>query len=559
MKQNSTPATPGSDSGAGSQNATRRTVLLTAGLFGAAAVADTVLHTGSAGRSLISAREASLVSSARPAWLAGTTATPSNADWQALQNRLSTHHLVRPGQRDYNSAKELFDPMYDSLHPSGIAYCARPGDAAACISFATRFNMPLRVRSGGHSYAGWSSVNNGLIIDVTSMNGFHVGNGNVTVGAGVRLIDFYSGLAAHGKAVPGGSCPTVGIAGLAMGGGIGVLSRIYGLTSDCIQSLDVVTADGVTRTCTPSNNNRDLYWACRGGGGGNFGVATSFTFQTFNLSGLYLFGMSWNWRYAARVVNAWQNWAPHTPDALWANMHLSANTGGPPHIGAGGTFVGSRAALTQQIDKFLHMVGEPTSGPVGVYPNTYLQAMLAEAGCSNLPACHLPPAGSVQRSPWYAKSDFFSRPLNSSGINALLGGIEALGRVQGASHGNGSISFDCLGGKVNRVGPQDTAFVHRNALWVSQYYTDWTWPGSASGRANQYKWMTSFYNNLHPHADGQAYQNYIDPALKNWQQAYYGINYNRLQEVKTTYDKHKVFNFPQAIQPLSTRCAAPDC
>jgi FAD binding domain-containing protein/berberine-like enzyme len=569
MKQSSSPATPdsepdsepGSEPDAGPQNATRRKVLLAAGLVGAAAVADTYLdHGGAAARTLLRARDTSLVSSARPAWLAGPGSTPSDKEWQALQHKLSTDKLIRPGQRAYNGAKQLFDPMYDSLNPAGIAYCAKPADVAACISFVKSFKIPVRVRSGGHSYAGWSSLNNGLIIDVTAMNGLRVGNGSVTVGSGVRLIDFYAGLAAHGKAVPGGSCATVGIAGLALGGGIGVLSRIYGLTSDCIQSVDVVTADGSTLTCTPNNNHSDLYWASRGGGGGNFGVTTSFTFKTFDLSSLYIFSMSWNWRYANRVVGAWQSWAPHTPDALWANMHLSAATGGPPHVGAGGTYVGSRAALVQEIDKFLHMVGEPTAGPVGIYPNTYLQAMLAEAGCSNLPACHLPPAGNIPRSPWYAKSDFFSRPLDSTGISVLLRGIEDLGRVSGAYKGSGSISFDALGGKVNQVAASDTAFVHRNALWVSQYYTDWVWPGSAAGRANQYKWITSYYNSLHPHADGEAYQNYIDPALKDWQKAYYGNNYNRLQEVKTKYDKGKLFDFPQAIQPLSmTSCDGPAC
>jgi FAD/FMN-containing dehydrogenase len=102
--------------------------------------------------------------------------------------------------------------------------------------------------------------------------------------------------------------------------------------------------------------------------------------------------------------------------------------------------------------------------------------------------------------------------------------------------------------------------VHRDALWVSQYYTEWNWPGTSAGRTNQFNWMTSFYDSLHPHANGQAYQNYIDAYLKNWQSEYYGINYPRLQEVKTQYDKGRVFNFPQAIQPLSvSTCVSPDC
>jgi FAD/FMN-containing dehydrogenase len=559
MEQGSDMVTPGSDSGQG-RIASRRNVLLGAGVVAGAVAADLYLgQSGPARRAVSSARDSALVTSARPAWLAGPGSTPSDKDWLALQHKLSTDKLVRPGQRDYNTAKELFDPMYDTLTPAGIAYCGRPSDVAACISFCDSFTMPLRVRAGGHSYEGWSSLNNGLIIDVTAMSGFKVGDGNVTVGSGIRLIDFYSGLAAHGKAVPAGSCPTVGMAGLVLGGGIGVLARIYGLTCDNLESLDIVTADGSTLTCTPTNAHRDLFWASQGGGGGNFGVATSFTFKTHDLSSLYLFGYTWNWKYAARVVSAWQSWAPHAPDALWANMHLGANTGGAPGISAGGTYVGSRADLDRQLDQFLHLVGEPVTGQF-VASNTFLNAMLAEAGCKNLNSCHLPPVGTVKREPWFAKSDFFSKPLDSAGIDVLLRGIEALAKVKGAAGGNGSISFDALGGLVNRVGPQATAFVHRDALWVSQYYTDWTWPGSASGRTNQFNWMTSFYNSLHPHANGQAYQNYIDAHLKDWQSDYYGINYPRLQEVKTTYDKKRLFNFPQAIQPLTTStCAGPDC
>jgi FAD/FMN-containing dehydrogenase len=560
MKQRSDMVTPGPDSGDG-RIASRRNVLLAAGLFAGAAAADLYLgQSGSARGATPPLRDRALTTSARPVWLAGPASTPSDKDWLALQHKLSTDKLVRPGQADYNSAKVLFDPAYDSLRPAGIAYCAKPADVAACISFCTHFSMPLRVRAGGHSYEGWSSLNDGLIIDVTRMNGFKVGTGNVTAGAGTRLIDFYNGLAAHGKAVPAGSCPTVGLAGLTLGGGIGVLARIYGLTCDNLQSVDIVTADGATQTCTPTNNNKNLFWASQGGGGGNFGVATSFTFKTHDLTSLYLFGMSWDWKYAGRVVSAWQSWAPHAPDALWANMHLSAATGGPPHIGAGGTYVGSLTALNKLIDQFIHMVGVAPLSPVRPVPNTFLQAMLAEAGCSNYPSCHLPPAGTVQRVPWYAKSDFFSKPLDSAGINVLLRGIEGLAHVRGAAGGGGSISFDALGGVVNRVGLQDTAFVHRDALWVSQYYTEWNWPGTAAGRTNQFNWMTSFYDSLHPHANGQAYQNYIDAYLKNWQSEYYGINYPRLQEVKTQYDKGRVFNFPQAIQPLSvSSCVSPDC
>jgi FAD/FMN-containing dehydrogenase len=492
------------------------------------------------------------VASARRAWLFSPDTTPSNADWAALRRALSTNKLLMPGQSGYAFARELFSPQWDSLMPAGVAYCKTNADVAACISFVTKFALPVRMRCGGHSYGGWSSVTSGLIIDISEMKSMTVGASTVTVGAGMDLINFYSGLASRGKAVPGGSCPTVGIAGLTLGGGIGVLSRAYGLTCDNLQSLNVVTASGETLTCNQSKN-QPLYWASRGGGGGNFGVATSFTFGTHDLSNLVLFFASWPWSRAARVVSAWQSWAPHAPDALWSNLHLSANTGGAPSVGIGGSFVGSVAGARSQLDKLFSLVGVGPSSS-SVVQHTFLSAMLLEAGCATVPvhACDTPPGGNLPRVPFFAKSDIFTKPLSSAGISAVLSGVEHLQKVKGATGGAGSIAFDALGGAVNRVAPDATAFVHRNGLFLAQYYTSWTWPGSASGVAAQRGWIEGYYKAVHPFASGQAYQNYADPGLKNFEQAYYGANYGTLQFVKATYDPHQLFTFPQAIKPPVT-------
>jgi FAD/FMN-containing dehydrogenase len=532
----------------------RRDFLFATGTVGAALVAGGLLRPAVAAR-----RHATSAGtgSARPAWLYARDTAPSNADWNALRSKLSTHKLLRPGQSGYDFAKELFSPQFDSLRPAGLAYCKTNADVAACISFVSRFSLPVRARSGGHSYGGWSSVTGGLIIDISEMNSMRFGADTVTVGTGIDLIDFYAGLYGRRRAVPGGSCPTVGIAGLTLGGGVGVLSRIYGLTSDNLQSLDIVLADGTTATCNHSSN-RGLYWASRGGGGGNFGVATSFTFGTHNLSTIVLFAVGWPWSRARSVVKGWQTWAPHEPDALWSNMHLSAAFGGPPSIGVGGSYVGSLAGAHAELSKLFSLVGPPPSF-VSVVEHTFLSAMLLEAGCANVSvqACDTPPGGNLPRVPFFAKSDFFTRPLNAAGITALLGGIERLQGIRGAAGGAGSIAFDALGGAVNRVKPEATAFVHRDALWLAQYYTSWNAPGSRSGVASQRSWITSYYNAVHPHASGQAYQNYPDPSLSNWEQAYYGKNYARLQMVKSEYDPKPLFTFPQAIKPLSpTACQA---
>lgn len=508
-----------------------------------AAAADRRTGQAAGGRAGVSAR-------ARPAWLSAPDLRgPSMADWAALRRTLSTHEVILPGQGGYGLARELYDPRFDSLRPAGVAYCGTPADVAACLSFAARFGLLPRPRSGGHSYAGWSSGNGVLIVDISRLSSFSVGTGTVTVGTGLPLINFYQLLAARGLAVPGGSCPTVGIAGLTLGGGVGVLSRIYGLTSDNLTALQIVTADGSVLNCDGSHNS-DLFWACRGGGGGNFGVNTSFTFRTHGLRQLILFGMSWPWSQAARVVSAWQSWAPGAPDALWSNLALSCAPGGFPSIAVGGSYVGSQADAERLLGQLYALVG---SGPSrhNLLVETYLNAMLVAAGCPkySVAECHRRPGGRLPRVPSYAKSDFFTRKLDANGIRALLSGIEGLRRVRGAAGGLGATAFDAFGGALNRVRPDATAFVHRDALFDAQYSTSWNYPGSPRGVANQHAWLRSYYASVHPHASGQAYQNYVDPDLTNWRQAYYGANYPQLSVVKGKYDRKMLFNFPQAITP----------
>jgi FAD/FMN-containing dehydrogenase len=480
---------------------------------------------------------------------AAAAGPPSAADWAALALDLSGS-LVRPGDAGYPTAKELFDPRFDSLHPAGVAYCRHPHDVATCLAFVRRYGVPVAARCGGHSYAGWSSTS-GLIVDVTEMAGVSVSGGTATVGAGTRLVDFYDGLSAYGRAVPGGSCPTVGIAGLTLGGGVGVVSRAYGLTCDNVQSLQIVTADGQVRTCDAGTDS-DLFWACRGGGGGNFGVVTSFTFTTYPAGPIILFFLSWPWSQAAQVISGWQSWAPYAPDELWSNLHLAAAPGGSiPSVEVGGTYLGSVNGAYAQLEQLYAAVGSDPSSPF-LESTSWLHAMLVEAGCASLTVdeCHLPtqtPAGQLSRASEYAKSDYFTKPLSSRGIGVLLSGVESLQQVSGAPGGSGGIAFDAMGGAVNRVAHGATAYVHRNALFQAQYTTNWPLGSAAAGVARQHAWQRSFWRSMRPYASGQAYQNYVDPDLTNWRQAYYGANYTRLTQVKAAYDPDRVFTFPQAV------------
>jgi FAD/FMN-containing dehydrogenase len=498
--------------------------------------------------------------SARPltrSSILASAAGPTAADWTALAKDL-TGTLARPGESSYATAKLLFDPRFDGQHPAGIAYVANAHDVSTCLAFVRKFAIPFAARSGGHSYAGWSG-SSGLVVDVSNLKTVTVSGTTATVGAGARLIDFYHGLAAKGRAVPGGSCPTVGIAGLTLGGGIGVTARAYGLTCDSLESVQVVTANGAVLTATASpQQHSDLLWACQGGGGGNFGVVTSFTFRTVPAPEPVLFSLSWPWSQAARVVAAWQSWAPKAPDALWSNLHLAAAPGGrTPTVSVGGCYLGSDADAANLLNQLYGKVGSSPSSHFLSFPQPFLTAMLAEAGCSTIgyQACHLPwyaSGGKLSRASEFAKSDFFTTPLSSAGIGTLLAGITALQRVAGAAGGVGGIAFDALGGAVNRVKPAATAFVHRNALFSAQYTTGWKVGAGSIGINNQHTWLRKYWGSMRRYASGQAYQNYVDPDLTNWRQAYYGSNYNQLAAIKHKYDPTGLFTFPQAITPVTS-------
>lgn len=479
-------------------------------------------------------------------------ASPTSADWAALAKSLQGT-LVLPSDSQYSTALQLFNPRFDSVRPAGIAYCASPTDVQTCLAFVRKFALPFAIRSGGHSYPGYSTTN-GLIVDVTRMNSVVVNTstGVATVGAGARLIDVYSTLTQNGVVLPAGSCPTVGIAGLALGGGAGVIGRKYGLTCDNMLSAQLVTADGQVLTCDAQHNS-DLFWALRGGGGGNFGVSTSFTFRVYPLTSVSLFTYRWPWSSAAQVVAAWQQWSPHGPDELWSNCLLQAtsNKSQDPIVQVNGTYVGSVVQLQSLLGQLTSQIGvAPISNYV--WSTGTLDAMLYEAGCYNktVAQCHLPTQmsqGQVQRDAASVKSDYFTTSLPSAGIANLVNAVNT--RHASSVLSDGGIGMDSLGGAINRVAPNATAFVHRNALFSAQYSGSWNPGDPASTIAANRTWLINTWQSMRPYASGQAYQNYMDPDQPNWQQAFYGSNYARLQQVKKTYDPGNFFHFVQGIAP----------
>jgi FAD/FMN-containing dehydrogenase len=333
--------------------------------------------------------------------------------------------------------------------------------------------------------------------------------------------------------VPTGSCPTVGISGLALGGGVGFAARAFGATCDNILAVRIVTADGRLVTADASTNP-DLLWACRGGGGGNFGVVTALTLATHPVTGAAYGFCDFPWSQAPEALAAWQRLAPHGPDGLYLICALQTGTSAPQVRVFGQLLGGSETALRAAMAPVTAVAGASLSTGSG----GYLDVQRIWAGCAteSAAACR-----TIRPASFSARSAYVATPLPASGTRALMAAIE---RRQAQGLGSGAVLLDPYGGALNRVAPHATAFVHRDQLYSAQMLAYW---GSADEAAAAGTWLDELDAALAPHASGQAYQNYIDPGLRGWEQAYYGQNLARLQSIKRTWDPHGVFRFAQGI------------
>jgi FAD/FMN-containing dehydrogenase len=444
-------------------------------------------------------------------------------------------HVFEQGQPGYNGARLVYNERFDSVMPRAVARPIDAADVQGAVRWAVARGVLLRARSGGHSYEGYSTVPGGVMLDLRKMNGISVDHHakTATIGAGAQLIDVYSGLAAQGATIPAGSCPSVGVAGVTLGGGMGLAGRAFGLTTDNLLGAKIVTADGKLRQ-VDKHTNPDLFWALRGGGGGNFGVVTQFTFKIHPLPArASYFNVSFPWSSASEALDAWQSWAPHTRDQITSIFHLNAG-GGSNSVNANGQYLGPASDLGSLLGPLRSVPG----ASVSTFEESYLSLQMLLAGCAHisLPACHTAgtaPGGTLQRMSFRAKSDYVTHALPGAGRQKLISAIEA----RAGQPGSGAILFDAYGGAINRVPANATAFVHRNHLFCIQYL-------SYNGTLT---WLEQTRSSMHPYTSGQCYQNYIDRDLPHWQQAYYGSNYPRLKSIRQTIDPHHFFTFPQAI------------
>ncbi|MFI0091927.1 FAD-binding oxidoreductase [Streptomyces bobili] len=474
-----------------------------------------------------------------------TTSAASAANWAALGRSLDGP-LIRPGDASWTAARQLYNTRFDTLRPAAVAYVAHPDDIRTALAYARAHGTKVAIRNGGHSYGGWSSGDGRLILDVSKLNRVRASGTSAVVGAGAKLIDVYRALAAKSMTIPAGSCPTVGVSGLVLGGGHGVVSRAYGLTCDSLTRATIVTADGKQLTAD-ATHHQDLFWALRGAGNGNFGVVTELHFTTHPAPQAVTGHLSWPWSKAAAVVRAWQEWGPSQPDEIWSALHLASTPGGTPRISVSAFSIGTYGRLQNAVDRLADRVGASATS-VSLRRRSYEDAMEIYAGCSSFATdaqCHLPgstpgrsPRGSLARETYAARSDFFDRSLSAAGIQTLL---QQLRTVRG---GSGSIALTALGGAINRVSPTATAFVHRRSRMLAQYLVSWR--AGTTGTPAQ-SWLTTAHRSMAPHASGAAYQNYADPTLATWKKAYYGPAVPQLTRLKHQYDPTNFFTYAQSL------------
>jgi FAD/FMN-containing dehydrogenase len=445
-------------------------------------------------------------------------AVPTSA-WKHLAGELDGK-LLRPGDDGFARAASTFDPRRDGKRPVAIVRAASAGDVAAAFAFCRSHGVHPRPRSGGHSYVGASTGNGVLVIDVRPMHGvhYHAENHKVTVGAGAVLGDLHQSLDRHGRTVPTGTCPTVGAAGLTLGGGIGTESRLYGLTADALTGGTLVSPSGHIHRFG-RHTDADLFWGLRGGGGGNFGVVTSLTYATSPALPGTIFRLSWGHHDNHRVLMGWQERLAHLPRHSWANLHLDTAGGVvSPSI----TGVCWDRGASREIKAMVDAIGrEPLSRRT--YAESHAGAMGWFAGGAN---------GRTRQS-WYAGSDVVGHAITSARAKDI---IAAVRKWNGS--GAAAAIFDPLGGAVSDLGAADTAFRWRHANATVQWYVGL----SSTSRANVGR-ATDWVAGCH-HAIGRSsvggYLNYLEPGRKL--SDYSGDNYDRLLSLNTKYDPHGILN-----------------
>lgn len=457
---------------------------------------------------------------------------PPPSAWTDLAKQVSGG-VLRPDDPFYADVCRPNNLRYAANLPAGIARCVTDADVQACIAWVKKLGIPFAVRSGGHNYAGYSTTG-GLLIDMSRMVGATVGkDGLVTIRGGVLNSYVYTQMERLGRTVTHGRCDSVGAAGFLLGGGIGFNMRKFGMGSDLLRATTIVTADGAVR---PVSGDDKLFWASRGGGGGNFGINTSFTLQTYPIEKVTVFKITWTTSLEKVLLTLLKRLA-EAPDDFGSKISVTIPSlsercaGVKPEISILGQLHPSKVTLKDIFGDTWEMAAtRDVREDVDYWP---AQDFLLETTY-----------------PYYYQEK--SSYVTAAGINeeAVTAMFDWAAKMPATSLPS-AFKFFQVGGAVNKTSPTATAYVHRGYDWLFSIEANWWRPTDSVPLVDAaLDWQQGFYAdaNRRMKAAG-AFQNFPDPSLADWQSAYYGENYRTLTEVKKAVDPTMLFTFPQAIKP----------
>jgi FAD/FMN-containing dehydrogenase len=442
--------------------------------------------------------------------------------------------VIRPGDERYDAARRVYNAMID-CRPSLIVKCADVADVIHCVNFAREEGVPVAISGGGHSVAGFGTVADGLVIDLSAMKGIRVDPVHriARVDGGCTWGDFDHAAHVFGLATPGGLISTTGVAGLTLGGGFGHLTRRYGLACDNLLSADVVTADGRLLTAS-TTENEDLFWAIRGGGG-NFGVVTSFEFRLHPVSAVYCGPVLYPLDKAADAMRFFRSFMADAPRELSAFFAYLIVPPAPPfpeplHLKTlcGIVYVYSGDLQKgEEVTRPLREFGPPAFAVGHPAPYPMVQSMFDPLLA---PGLH-----------HYWKSDFM-RDLSDAAINEHTRFGPQIPTVHSAMH------IYPLDGAVHDVPADATAFAYRNVNFTHIIAAVDEQPTPMP----QYReWVRAYWSALRPYSAGGAYVNFLMDEGEDRVASSYQGNYKRLAAVKKKYDAGNVFRVNQNIRPVT--------
>jgi FAD/FMN-containing dehydrogenase len=463
--------------------------------------------------------------------MTSTTLAPAAYDDLALRGQ-----LIRPGDAAYDQARAVYNGMIDK-HPAAIARCRDVADVIACVRFASQHGVELAVRGGGHSAAGLGVADDALVIDLSGLRSTTVNPDEHTVraDAGCTWGDVDHATVAFGMATPSGFLASTGVAGLTLGGGIGYLTRRFGLTVDNLLAADVVLADGTFVTASETSHS-DLFWALRGGGG-NFGVVTSFTFRCHDIgaAGTIIGGpVLYDIADTAAVMRWYRELVPTLPEELSGWIALLTIPPAPPFpeelwgrkaCGIVWCYTGPHDQADQVLEP-VRSYGSPLVVGLQPMPFTVLQSAFDA----------LYPAGLQ----WYWRADFF-REISDQAIDVHVKYGQQL------PTGHSTMHMYPIDGAASRV-PQDaTAFAYRDGGWAGVIVGVDPDPANADRISD---WARDYWRELHPTSAGGGYVNFLMDEGGDRVRAAYRGNYERLAQVKRRYDPGNLFHLNQNIPPM---------